>query len=125
MFFRCPRCRAPGHLRIATKFANEAAWEAAVQPKKDRDGTPMLRCLRCFRLTPTQLAVLKLIEQQRHLGEYVPAYEGKRGRGAFPNTIALRAAHQLDEDKGYVRQDPDSPSGYVLTPDGEERVKQT
>ncbi len=57
-------------------------------------------------LTATQLAVLKLISEGRHLGEYVPEYRpgARRGIGAFPVTIAARAAEQLRK-KGLVERD--------------------
>jgi len=75
------------------------------------------------KLTPTQLDVLLLIAAQKHLGEYVPRYKKRRGLGAFPVTIAARAARQLDEDKGLVRRDLRQPSGYVLTPEGAQRCR--
>ena len=49
------------------------------------------------RLTDTQRNVLQLISEGRPLGDYVPSYRpgARRGRGAFPTTIATRAAVQL------------------------------
>jgi hypothetical protein len=122
VFFRCPGCGASGHLRIDPKFKTEAEWLAAKRPKTDESGLVLLLCFLCFKPTDTQLDVLLLIEKQRHLGDYVPRYKGRRGRGAFPVTIAARAARQL-QDKGLVQPDSSAPSGYVLTPEGAERCK--
>jgi len=68
-------------------------------------------------LTDTQLAVLRLIAAGRDLGEYVPAYRprARRGRGAFPVTIAARAAEQLRR-KGLVAR---SGSRWSPTPEGQ------
>ncbi len=67
-------------------------------------------------LTATQLAVLKLIAAGRELGDYVPEYRSgaQRGRGAFPVTIAARAAVQL-RAKGLVVH---TGSRWELTPEG-------
>jgi hypothetical protein len=69
-----------------------------------------------MRLTDTQLDVLRLIAEGRALGDYVPRYRpgARRGRGAFPTTIAARAAAQLAK-LGLVA--PSAP-GYVLTQAG-------
>lgn len=50
-----------------------------------------------FRLTDTRLDVLQLIAEGRPLGDYVPRYHpgARRGRGAFPVTIAERAEREL------------------------------
>jgi hypothetical protein len=71
--------------------------------------------MQAARLTPTQLEVLRLIAENRALGDYVPRYRpgARRGRGAFPVTIAERAAVQLVR-KGLVELGP-SANGYVLT----------
>ena len=71
-------------------------------------------------VTDTQLEVLDLIARGEHLGHYVPRYRpgARRGRGAFPTTIASRAAAQL-RDKGLV--EPSSREPYwKLTSLGEE-----
>ena len=59
------------------------------------------------RLTDTQRDVLQLISEGRPLGDYVPSYRpgARRGRGAFPTTIATRAAVQLAQ-MGLVTQGP-------------------
>jgi hypothetical protein len=68
-------------------------------------------------LTDTQLAVLRLIAAGRNLGEYVPAYRpgARRGRGAFPVTIAARAAEQLRR-KGLAVHNG---SRWSITPEGQ------
>lgn len=50
-----------------------------------------------FRLTDTRRDVLRLIAEGRPLGDYVPRYRtgARRGRGAFPVTIAERAERDL------------------------------
>ena len=72
------------------------------------------------RLTDTQFDVLRLIAEGRNLGDYVPRYRpgARRGTGAFPVTIASRAAAQLAQ-MGLVARGP-SESGYVLTQAGAE-----
>lgn len=71
------------------------------------------------RLTDTQLDVLRLIAEGQTLGDYVPRYRpgARRGRGAFPVTIATRAAVQLVK-KGLVEIDYRSVNGYALTQAG-------
>jgi hypothetical protein len=58
-----------------------------------------------MKLTDTRADVLRLIAQGKHLGEYVPRYQpGKRrGKGAFPVTLAERAAKWLLQH-GLVRR---------------------
>jgi len=66
-------------------------------------------------LTPTQRDVLRLIAEGHELGDYVPRYRpgAQRGRGAFPATIAARAAAQL-ERMGLVEREP-ATGRYALT----------
>lgn len=49
------------------------------------------------KLTDVRADVLHLIAHGKHLGEYVPRYRpgARRGAGAFPVTIAIRAAEWL------------------------------
>lgn len=77
------------------------------------------------RITDTQLDILRLIAEGRTLGDYVPRYKpgARRGRGAFPVTIATRAAVQLVR-KGLVRLDPGSVSSYALTQAGADVLAQ-
>lgn len=58
------------------------------------------------KLTETQLDVFKLITDGRELSDYVPRYRpgAHRGIGAFPMTIASRAAEQLVQ-KGLIERD--------------------
>ena len=71
------------------------------------------------RLTDTQLDVLRLIADGRALGDYVPRYRpgAHRGRGAFPVTIAARAASQLAQ-MGLVERGPRGE--YVLSRAGQD-----
>jgi hypothetical protein len=73
------------------------------------------------RLTDTQLDVLRLIAEGREIGDYVPRYRpgAQRGRGAFPTTIAARAAAQLAR-MGLVERE--ARGGYVLTSAGAEAL---
>jgi len=66
-----------------------------------------------MKLTDTQIDVLRLIAQGRHLGDYVPRYQpGKhRGRGAFPATIAERATRLLLK-RGLVQRASDESQAY-------------
>lgn len=72
-----------------------------------------------MKLTDTQFDVLILIAGGRHLGNYVPRYKpgARRGVGAFPMTIASRAAVQL-RDKGLVARSEREPY-WKLTSKGE------
>jgi hypothetical protein len=74
-----------------------------------------------MRLTDTQLDVLRLIAEGRALGDYVPRYRpgARRGRGAFPVTIAARAASQLAQ-MGLVEQGPRGQ--YVLSQAGQDAL---
>ncbi len=58
-----------------------------------------------IRLTDTQIDVLRIVAAGRPIGDYVPRYRpgSKRGRGAFPVTIATRAASQLAQ-MGLIRR---------------------
>lgn len=66
------------------------------------------------KLTATQTDVLELIRAGKHLGDYVPRYKpgARRGVGAFPVTIAARAAVQLVR-KGLVRRNATG-TGYEV-----------
>jgi len=70
-------------------------------------------------MTATELDVLALIADGKSLGEYMPRYRpgARRGRGAFPVTIASRAAARLAK-KRLVRWS-DEVSRLVLTDEGE------
>ena len=78
---------------------------------------------RVHRVTETQLDVLRLISQGKHLGDYVPRYKpGRhRGFGAFPMTIAARAAQKLYE-MGLVMYDDDR---WRTTPAGDARLQES
>lgn len=75
-----------------------------------------------FRLTDTRLDVLRLIAEGRPLGDYVPRYKSgaRRGRGAFPVTIAERAERDLRR-AGLVERAADGTS--VITAAGREALK--
>lgn len=70
-----------------------------------------------FRLTDTRRDVLRFIAEGRPLGDYVPRYHpgARRGRGAFPVTIAERAERELRR-AGLVERAADG--APVITPAG-------
>lgn len=72
-------------------------------------------------LTETRLDVLKLIHEGKHLGDYVPRYNPNKhkGFGAFPVTIAARAARDLCKG-GLVRAQDGK---FILTPIGLQALK--
>jgi len=67
-----------------------------------------------IRLTETRRAVLELISDGRPLSAYVPSYRpgAHRGFGAFPLTIANRAARDLVK-AGLVRHTNGEPSHEI------------
>lgn len=71
------------------------------------------------KITQTQLEVLQLIAEGRHLADYLPKYKPGRRRGpvAFPLTIATRAGTQL-RNKGLAIGDHRLTSGHMLTQAG-------
>jgi hypothetical protein len=103
-----------GNHRVAAAKAVGDEFIDAYVPAESVEGPATSR----RHLTDTQLDVLRLIAEGRHLGDYVPRYRpgARRGRGAFPMTIASRAAAQLAR-MGLVGRAP-SDSGYVLTQAG-------
>lgn len=73
-----------------------------------------------MKLSPTELAVLRLVRDGRELGDYVPEYNPKkhRGFGAYPVTIASRAAVKLAK-KGLIERDD---MGWRLTSTGQAEI---
>ena len=86
----------------------------ATMYRQPREPATMTEAFGVEKLTDTQLDVLRLIAEGRALGDYVPRYRpgAQRGRGAFPVTIAARAAAKL-EQMGLVERRPRGE--YALT----------